>query len=501
MSELFMGVDIGTTGVRAAIFNREGRQLGYSYREYPMRADTRGKAELEPDGVFGAFLEVVREAVEENNCSRDIEAIGICSQMHSLVAVDDRGNCLTNIITWADNRPSEEAKFIEDNFECSELYGITGCRVQHQAYYPAKIRWLKRHYPGIYSKTYKYLTIKALILFRLFGEFIIDISDASATACFNIHKFQWEDTVLKELAGIDRSRLGEASDCTRILRNMKKEYAGKMGLDESVPVVIGSSDGIMANLGCGGTDGTTMSCTVGTSGALRVASDKPLLDGRQRTWCYCLDESIWVAGGVVNDGGIDLKWFRDSLKGPYEEDMKNYGLKDIYQLFDRYAGEISPGSDGLMFLPYLNGERSPGWHPDAAAHICGVRYGHGTRHFIRAAMEGVLYNLYTIYNSLSRVEAGVERIVANGGYVKSKLWLQMQADIFNKEIYVSEVGEATAWGTAFTAMVGVGAADGFSSIKRSYSQDGGIRPAAENHEVYKNAYTKFLALYNQLINK
>lgn len=498
---LFIGVDIGTTGIRAAVFDLDGKEKGYSYQEYPLLTDAEGMAELEPDLILRSFIHVIRDAVNNYENDGTIEGIGISSLMHTLIAVDKGGNCLTNAIIWADTRPAQEADFIEKNYDCKAMYQKTGCKAKHAIYYPSKVLWLRHSRPDVVKNTYKFITIKEYILYRLYGEYVIDITDASTTGCFNIRNFQWDEDIVRNVLGVQTVQFGEPVDCTHVLTGMKEEFASQMDVKRSVPMVVGSSDGVLANLGCGGVDSTMMSCTVGTSCALRIAVDKPLLDDRERIWCYCLAKDKWVAGGATSDGGIELKWFRDQTKGNLDAEIASYGVKNAYQLFDRYAEEIAPGSEGLIFLPYLMGERSPGWHADATAFLCGLKYAHDQRHIVRASMEGVLFNLYSIFEVLSKIDDRVERIVANGGYVHSKTWLQMQADIFNREIVVSTRGEASAWGAAFTAMVAVGAKPGFDSVERNYDSNRVFYPTAANREVYRESYRKFRGFYNLLIDK
>jgi gluconokinase len=499
---LFIGIDIGTTGIRAAVFDLDGKQKGYCYQEYPLISNAEGIAELDPETIFQSFIKVTKNAIAQNNLSGGaIEGIGISAQMHSLLTVDKEGKCLTNVMTWADSRSILDADHIGENLDFRTLYQKTGCRVQHPIYPLSKLLWLQRCKPETFEETYKFVSIKEYILFRLYGEYVIDITDASTTGCFNIHKFDWDDDILKDILKVSREKFGEAVECTYILKGMKNEYAQAIGLRATVPMVIGSGDGIMANLGCGGIDNTTMSCTIGTSGALRIAVDKPLLDDCQRTWCYCFTKDQWVAGGAVNNGGIVLKWIRDQYREQFDKDVAVYKVKNVYQLFDKYIDEVQPGSNGLLFLPYLTGERSPGWHTDASAYICGIKITHDKRHFIRAAMEGVLYNMYSILEIIESIGGNTKRIIANGGYINSQIWLQMQADIFNREILVSPIGEASAWGAAYTAMVAVGAKKGFNEISHQCHFSKVIQPKAENHVIYQDSYQKYKELYNMLIEK
>ena len=308
MNELYMGIDIGTPGVRAALFDADGRQVSIEYREYPMICTQPGMYELYTFVVFSAFLEVAGKCVENSGAaSSRIQAIGLSTQLFSFLAVDGNGNCLTNLITLADNRSLEQTEAISRTFDCASLYNATGCRVQHPMYPLSKILWLKETQPDTFMRAYKFVSIKEYINFKLFGGFYIDYTDASASACFNIHSFDWDDNIVSNVLGLRKDMLREPVECTYTLKGMRNEYAAVMGIREDIPVAIGSGDGILANAGCGVFDDTVMSCTVGTSGALRIAVGSPLLDEWQRTWCYCFTKDTWVAGGAVNNGGIVLK--------------------------------------------------------------------------------------------------------------------------------------------------------------------------------------------------
>lgn len=500
IERLFMGVDIGTSGVRAAIFNTEGNQISLCYKEYPIICNEHRMAELDPELIFSLLISVVRDCIKKNNTPANyIEAIGLCSQMHSLMAVNKEGKCLTNVITWADSRSIDESDFIEKNYDLKGMYERTGCRVQHPMYPLSKILWIKYSKPEIYSNVYKFLTIKGYILYKLFGKFLIDITDASATGCFNIHEFKWDDYILQDVLNIGTGMFCEPVECTYILKGIEKVYAEEMGLSPETPVIIGSGDGIMANLGCGVFDDTSMSCTIGTSGALRISVDKTLLDLHQRTWCYCFTKDKWVSGGAVNNGGIVLKWFRDQYQKQFEYEADILGLKDLYELFDHYVMQVEPGCGGLIFLPYLTGERSPGWNANASGLIYGLRLTHDKRHMVRAAMEGIICNMYSIYEIIEKLDGNVKTIVANGGYVNSNAWLQIQADIFNKDIAVAGVAEASAFGAAYIAMAAVGAIKNLQTLLPKMKPVKVVKPIMENVEAYRKTYKQFRDLYDKNI--
>jgi gluconokinase len=226
--------------------------------------------------------------------------------------------------------------------------------------------------------------------------------------------------------------------------------------------------------------------------------DFPLLDKEARTWCYCFTKDKWVAGGAINNGGIVLRWLRDMHVGEYSKEAREKGFNNVYELFDSYAKEIRPGSDGLLFFPYLTGQRSPHWRADARGVMYGLNLSHNKKHLVRAAMEGIIFNMFMIYNALvEQLRNPLRKIIANGGYAKSGVWLQIQADVFDKEILVAGVEEAAALGAAFLSMVGIGA-------KRLIKEEAlpamrakrAIEPIKENVEIYKNVYRNFIELYN-----
>jgi len=484
-----MGIDIGTSGVRAAVFDITGRQMSLEHVEYPMICTENDMAELDPDVVLGSLVSVVKKSVGIAGIRpEELEGIGLSTQLFSLMAADASGEKLTNIITWADIRSIAQAEETEGKFDCLQLYNLTGCRVQHPMYPLSNILWLKEKHPGIFTKASKFISIKEYILFRLFGEYVIDITDASTTACFNIHSFRWDETILKEVLGVSPDRFGQPVECTHILKGMKPEYAREMGILRETPVIVGSGDGMLANYACGVVDETSMSCTIGTSGALRIAVDTPLLDPYQRTWCYCFTRDTWVAGGAINNGGIVLKWLRDEYRKQYEFEAEAAGIESIYELFDKYAAEIRPGCDGLVFLPFLTGERSPNWNANARGTMHGLRLMHGKKHFIRGAMEGVMFRMFSVFEAIESMNKNPARIIANGGYVKSDIWLQIQADIFNREIAVAGVPEASVFGAACIAMVGIGALESFSTRLECMQPQKIIKPDEANNSVYKECY-------------
>ncbi|UZQ83322.1 gluconokinase [Thermoanaerobacter sp. RKWS2] len=497
MGEYYLGVDIGTTGVRSIVFDSEGKLIASDYKEYPMICLEKGMAELDPNIVFQSFTEVVRNSILKSKISnKEIRAIGLSAQMHSILALDKEGNNLTNVITWADTRAMEESQYIAENYDFYDLYRKTGCIVKHPMYPLSKIIWLKNNRPEIYKKTYKFITIKEYIVYRLSDEFFIDIADASATGCLNIHSLTWDQEILADILKANSDILfGDIVDPGFILPSIENKFIEELGISKNTSLIIGASDGITAHIGCGCFDNEKVSCTVGTSGALRVITDKPILDKDAQTWCYCFNNSKWIIGGAISNGGIVLKYLRDQFREQFEYELSKTKYENIYKLFDEYATQINPGSDGLIFLPFLAGERAPGWNPKASAALFGMKLMHTKKHIIRAMMEGVMYNMYSVYKIIEKINGGAKKIIANGGYVNSDEWLQIQADIFNKEIAVMKINEATALGAAYIAMSSVGDIELFKDYLPVMNYSRIVKPNNENVNKYNKIYKVYKEYY------
>lgn len=465
--------------------------------ECSLMASSGGRAEIDPEFVFHSCLQVMGNCVKNSPAGKYKPAgVGISCHMHSLMLADREGKPLTNLMTWADNRAAAEAGYIAENFDAGDLYARTGCRVQHPLYPLSKLLWFKRNEPETFRAAYKYITIKEYIVFRLFGLYAVDYTLASCQGYYNIHTQKWDSRILGDILGITAEKLSEVVECTHVFRGFRPEYESVLGMSSDTPFVVGSGDGIMANIGCGVCDGTSFSSTIGTSGAIRTAVDKPLLDPLQRTWCYSFTKDMWVAGGAINNGGIILKWLREEFRQQFEYDAADG--ESIYALFDRFAGGIPAGSEGLVFLPYLTGERCPDWNANARGLMYGLGYTHGRKHIIRAAMEGVMYRLFSVYEVLSGLGNSAARIMANGGYARSELWLQIQADLFNREVLISGVTEASALGAAYTAMLALGAVGDIKAGLPAMEPRKAIGPIKENTGVYRQMYDTAMRIYNSI---
>lgn len=279
---------------------------------------------------------------------------------------------------------------------------------------------------------------------------------------------------------------------------MKKRYATLMGIDENTPVVVGASDGVLSNLGVNSYKKGEVAVTIGTSGAIRTVIDKPRTDYKGRIFCYVLDEDHYVIGGPVNNGGVILRWLRDELLASEVETAKRLGV-DPYDVLTKIASRVKPGADGLIFHPYLAGERAPLWNANARGSFFGLTLSHQKEHMIRAALEGVLYNLYTVYLALIEVmNETPNTIKATGGFAKSEVWRQMMADIFDTDVIVPESYESSCLGACVLGLKALGDIEDYSIIENMVGTTYAHQPNQDTVNMYQQLVTIFINLSRTL---
>lgn len=479
----FGAIDLGTSGVRALVFTPQGRVAAEAARELP------GRAEADPDQVVEGALAVLREAVHQaSEAGLKVEAVGLSSALFSVMGVDGHGRPVTPAYTWMDRRAGTVVARHREKPKVRALYQRTGCPM-HALYPVAKVRWLRETDPERFQRVSRFISLKEYLLHRLFGQYVVDVSVASSSGYFDITNHRWDPDALA-WAGITEAQLSEPVDATHVLRGMDPGLATWLGLSPGTPVVVGAGDGMLAHVASGCVTPERFSCTVGTSGAIRVLAGRPLLDPEQRTWCYCLDRSWWVAGGAVNNGGVVLRWLRDIL---------GCSGSEAYHAFNQMAAQVPPGARGLIWVPLLTGERSPRWNDLASGVLVGLRLEHGRAELVRAAMEGVVFRLLQAYEVLAAL-AGVEgELRASGGYARSALWLQIQADAFGRPVLRLKVPEASAMGAAIAAMKAVGAVDTWQAAETMVDVEERVEPRPEFRPIYQHLFDLFQKAYTQAL--
>ncbi|MCE3022485.1 gluconokinase [Staphylococcus pasteuri] len=492
-----IGVDIGTTSTKSVLYDENGQFIMKHNIGYELHTPNVDVSEENPDELFDAVLMTVKYVVREANIAKeDIKLLSFSAQMHSLVAMDENHNRLTENITWADNRASKYATLINNQYNGLDIYRRTGTP-NHPMSPLSKIFWMKHEQQSTFDNTAMFADIKTYIIYQLFEQYVIDHSMASATGMFNLEQLDWDDDVLN-LLGISRSQLPELVPTTHILTGMKKRYATLMGIDENTPVVIGASDGVLSNLGVNSYQQGEVAVTIGTSGAIRTVIDKPRTDEKGRIFCYVLTDEHYVIGGPVNNGGVILRWLRDEILASEVETAKRLGV-DPYDVLTQIASRVKPGSDGLIFHPYLAGERAPLWNADARGSFFGLTLSHKKEHMIRAALEGVLYNLYTVYLALIEVmNETPNEIKATGGFAKSEIWRQMMADIFDTQLSVPESYESSCLGACVLGMKALGEIDDFSIIEQMVGTTHEHQPDPNTVDIYQQLVKIFIKISRSL---
>lgn len=523
---LFVGLDIGTTSTKVFVYERSGKIRGSGKAGYSLLVPEPGRAEQRPEDIISAVTEAFRQAMKNASVKPwDIEAVGVSTAMHSLMAVDGEGKPLTELITWADNRSASQQERLKDSGEAEELYKLTGTPV-HPMSPLCKLLWWKENKPGLFEKAAKFISIKEYLLHRFFGVYVLDVSLAAATGLLEVSGKDWSERALK-LAGIGRERLSQVVPVTEVLRGMNPEMAESCGLSPDTPWVVGASDGALANIGSGAAGLGRTAVTIGTSGAVRRFASEPLIDPQGRTFCYAFDEKRWLIGGPTNNGGIALRWFKEQFmdgapsgagadsrfRGQPERRQrrgrnhvvigpgKQGYAKDGPQTFDELIGmamTVPAGADGLVFLPYLTGERAPYWDPDARGVFAGAGLHHGRAHFARAVLEGVLLAVNGVTETLKELAGPPERLLASGGFASSAAWTGLLADIAGVRVDVPDSYEASAYGAALVAMKALGAVD---SLEQADEHIGIIRshaPNEANRAVYEKLYPLFKDMYRRM---
>ncbi|WP_100011622.1 gluconokinase [Lentibacillus sediminis] len=490
--DLYLGVDIGTTSTKAVLYRKSGEVEASHTINYPLHTPDTLVAEQDPEEIFHAVLGVIRETVWKGNVSAgELRLISFSSAMHSLIAIGDNDELLTNSITWADTRAADYARKIKEEHDGHEIYLRTGTPI-HPMSPLAKLVWMRHEEPEIFSKARKFISIKEYVFHQLFGEYVVDYSMASATGLFHLQTLDWDEAAL-DLAGISPKQLSEIVPTVHQMSGVNEEYRTYMGIDADVPFVIGATDGVLSNLGVNAMEEGVIAVTIGTSGAIRTVYSEPKTDPKGRIFCYALTEKHWVIGGPVNNGGIILRWLRDEFAAAEVETAKRLAI-DPYDVLTKIASGVNPGADGLIFHPYLKGERAPIWNANARGSFFGLSIHHKKEHMIRAVLEGTLYNLYSVLLALEELTGEPKSIQATGGFARSETWRQMMADIFDKPVIVPESFESSCLGAVVLGMYATGEIDDFSIVSEMIGQTNTHYPEAETTNVYRELLPIYIRL-------
>jgi len=488
--------DLGTTGDKAVLFDLGKDAIAAStFVSYPTTHPRPTWAEQDPRNWWNAFVLGTKHLLRASKVKP--EGIGVVSfsgQMLGCLGVDEMGSPLMPSIIWMDQRSVRQAQRIRDMIGERPYYQITGNRIS-PTYTIAKILWIMENRPRVYRGTRKFLQAKDYIAFRLTGNYCTDYSDASLSGMFDITKRRWAYPMIEEL-GIDLDRLPDAHASTDVVGGVLVDVAGKVGLRRATPVVIGGGDGPCAAVGAGVVRPGSAYNYLGASSWIAVCSEKPLLDPKMRIFNqWHLDPGKVSPTGTMQAAGSSYRWLRDEICMAENERAVRAG-ESPYSAMDAEAEKVKLGSEKILFLPYLMGERSPWWNPNARGVFFGLALGHARKNLIRAVLEGVGYNLKTILNSFEEVGNKIKRIVVIGGGARSKLWRQILSDIFGKRVAISQYPEeSTSVGAAIAGGIGIGFYNDFSIAEKIVRIVDEESPNAKNHKRYLAYHGFFEKLY------
>lgn len=486
-----VGIDMGTTSTKAVLFRQNGEVVDAAYVAYPLLKETPSMAEQDLEDLFEAVVVSIRMLMDKTAVEpKEILCVSFASAMHSLIAMDYADQPLTRSITWADNRSAKWANQLKAA-NGMEIYHRTGTPI-HPMSPLAKIIWLREEQPTTFSQTKKFIGIKEYIFYQLFGHYIVDYSIASSTGLFNIHHFKWDEAALA-VAGILEDQLSVLASPTDKLVGLPQKYADQMGLLPETPFVLGGNDGCLSNLGVGAVEPGVAAITIGTSGAVRMVTDQPYTDPKGRTFCYVLDEQHWVIGGAVNNGGVVLNWASQNYF-PMEQQLISQTGDNAYDYIMEQIAAVPAGANGLFFHPYLNGERAPLWDAEARGSFFGINMLHQPQHFLRAVLEGICFNLYDVFCTLTELAGEPKKIIATGGFSQSLVWRQMLTDIFGRPFTLPESFESSCLGAAVMGLKSMGILQEVSEVANLIGTEHQHIPQAAEARMY----AKLFPIYRQL---
>lgn len=496
---VYLGIDIGTSGTKTLAIRGDGRVLGSAAAEYPCYAPKPLWSEQNPDDWFRAVGETVRRVVSENGIDpASVRGIGLSGQMHGSVFLDKEDRVIRPAILWNDQRTAAECREIEERVGGrSELIKLVA-NPALTGFTAPKILWLRNHEPKAFERLAKVLLPKDEIRRRLTGCYATDVSDASGTLLLDVAGRRWSKPLLSAL-NLDESLLPEVFESEDITGRLTPAAAEELGLSTDCLVVGGAGDCAAGAVGNGIVSAGLLSTSIGTSGVMFVHSDEVKIDpaGRVHTFCHAV-RGRWHMMGVNLSSGGSLQWFRNALCGALIDKAKSEG-RDVYDLLTDEAARTPVGAEGLFFLPYLSGERTPHADPNARGAFIGLHLNHGRGHLVRAVMEGVTFSLRDSLAIFRELSIPVDEIRASGGGSKSPFWRQIQADVFGRTVTTINADEGPAYGAALLAAVGAGEYGGIAeACGQAISVVGSLRPNPDAAAVYDKAFPIYQDLYRSL---
>lgn len=494
MGKIAIGVDIGTTQTKAVGFHEDGTVKMSVYVRYPLIQETEGMAEQNIDQLFQAVVTCIQQVVKKVQPS-DISLVSFSTAMHGLIVMDKNNQPLTRVITWADNRAEKYAEELNGTALGQALYQNTGMPMHPMTPFQ-KIRWLKDVSPDIYNRAAKFIGIKEYIFYRFFNQYTTDISTASGTGFLNIHDLNWDQQALIEM-GIDVAQLPRLVKPTHQLSGLAEEWQDQLGLSSQTVFILGGADGPLSNLGLGAIKEGTATLTVGTSGALRYIVDQPRTHPRGETFCCVLDENHWVIGGASSNGAGIFDWACENFLKEVQLEARLAG-KNPYDAVMEIIKKVPVGAKGVLFHPYLLGERAPLWNAEATGSFIGLKRHHDDQVLMRAVIEGICLNLKRVLIELEELGGNVKEIRATGGFAESAVFKEVMADVLGQKLSLTESVEASALAAVLLGWKSLGMVSDIKAVGNLVKISETISPVIENQQRYEQIYPIYFATQQEL---
>lgn len=490
MANLYLlGIDIGTSSTKAVLLTQKGTYVDHAAQNYSIETPHPGWAEQQPETWWDAVVSCTQQVVSNSGINpASIASIGLSGQMHGTVCVDHTGHVLRPAIIWADQRTVHEVVRVVDEIGITNLAAWTGNPLA-TGFMLASWLWLQHHETETLRRLRYLLLPKDYVRFRMTGVIGSEPSDAASTSLFHPGHRTWSQPLLDALA-LDAAVLPPVHASVDVAEGLLPLVAERMGLLPGTPVIYGGSDQAMQALGNGVIEPGLLSSTIGTGGQLFASTSHYIVDPELRMQSYChVVPGRWHVETAILSAGLSLKWLRDA-----------FFSGTSFQVMADHASSVKPGADGVFFLPYLLGERTPHMDPYARGALVGVTHDHTRAHIIRAVMEGVVFALNQGFELMTDLGITVDRVVASGGATAHPLWLQLQADIYNRPVYRTMTVEAAACGAALLAGVGVGIFnDAQEAVRTAVNwHPVPVEPQPQVVQIYQESYQLFCALYPAL---
>jgi xylulokinase len=493
-----LGIDIGTTGAKAVLIDATGNVAATATSQYPVSTPKPLWSEQDPEHWWKGAVKSIRAVLEQSGVApMDVAGIGLSGQMHGLVLLDKSQRVLRPAILWNDQRTSAQCEQVTAKFGLPALLELTGNPVLPGFTLP-KIMWVSENEPEVYSRIAHFLLPKDYVRLRLTGELATEVSDASGTSLFDIKKRAWSEPIFDEM-GIPKHWAPQCFESPLVSGNISVDGAKATGLPQGVPVVGGGGDQAAQAIGAGLAKQGRVSVTLGTSGVVFAPTDRPRIDekGRLHSFCHAVP-GMWHVMGVMLSAGGSLAWYRDTFADAEKKQAQECGT-DVYELLMDQAKTAPVGSDGLLFLPYLSGERTPYPDPHARGAFVGLTVRHQRPQMVRAIIEGVSFGLRDSLELIRRLDIPTEKVYASGGGARSALWREILANVFDAQVVTVNLSQGAALGACLLAGVGAGIfSDVESACELVVQQQSSIEPQSVEVAKYGELFSLYQRLYPAL---